>query len=403
MVVSISTVNAQKLSQETINKAIDKLNCLATENSVTESKMAWKCDCNSSPNYDIIKNSIPADLSNTLALSSEINQIKKQSVPSATKNDLIKFLTEDVFTKKSQYAKLYSFALARSNREEFVDWKKKLETHISEVVSKSTLKQKQLDNDDIDQSSPQKEPVVEHEMNTIENESESIESKSFAFIDKGIFAFEIDVVAIMLMIILVIVIVKLSNGSFADAPIRSKRDIPEHIRSYVKEKIESANFVNRGSVNSVHSSNEISRLKEEIFHLNKEIELLSQYVHAEKYKNQEEIKKDHKIINEAIYLSNPNNEGGFNDSSSSTSYKEGASIYRFVKSSSNEASFQIDERESSIKMAMQFPEKNILPVCDSENEYEPRFTKVRTIEPGKVSLEGGKWKVKRKAKIRYES
>ena len=41
-------------------------------------------------------------------------------------------------------------------------------------------------------------------------------------------------------------------------------------RNYVKEKIESASFTNRGSINTGYSSNEISLLKEEIFQLRKE-------------------------------------------------------------------------------------------------------------------------------------
>jgi hypothetical protein len=421
IVISTSTVNAQKVSQETIDRAIDKLNCLATENSVTESKKAWKCDCASNPNYDIIKSAIPADLANTSALSSEINHIKNHSVPAATRDDLIKFLSEDVFTKQPQYAKLYSFASARSSKEAFKEWKRKLKADISEIVSTATLEQEQSENEVAQQPLVQKEQVVKQVVDKegYENKSDSVEGKSEAVAGKDIFTFEIDVVAIILMVLLGIMLVKLSNGKSFEEPIRSNRDIPDSIRRYVKDKIkemESESFGNRGPMNSVYSLNEISRLKDEIFQLKREMEALSQKFDAKKIpfeviqtkdedSNLETRKQlvENKTSNEAIYLSTPNIDGGFNDSSSSISYKEGASIYRFIKSSTNEASFQIDDRESSIKMAMQFPEKNILPVCDSENEYEPKFTKVRTIEPGKVSLEGGKWNVKRKAKIRYES
>jgi hypothetical protein len=416
IVIAVSTVKAQKVSQETINKAVDKLNCLATENSVIESKKTWKCDCSSNPGYDKIKGAIPNDLSNTSALSNEINQIKNQNVPASSKDELIKYLSEDVFTKQSQFARLYSFASSRASNSSFKEWKRKLKSEISEIAANTTNEEKKPDEEIVQQPPVQEPPVVEQVVNTKENEAESVEGKIDPGVSKSVFTFEIDVVAIILMILLGIVIIKLSNSSSTTSPVQSKRDIPETIRNYVKEKIESASFSNRGSINTGYSSNEISRLKDEIFQLRKEIESLNQKVYAEKIPfeviqpkyedpNSETRRptNENKTSNEAIYLSTPNNEGSFNDSSSSTSYREGASIYKFVKSSSNEASFQIDDRESSIKMAMQFPEKNILPVCDSENEYEPKYSKVKTIEPGKVSLEGGKWNVKRKAKIRYES
>jgi uncharacterized protein YdcH (DUF465 family) len=416
IVIAVSTVKAQKVSQEIINKAVDKLNCLATENSVIESKKTWKCDCSSNPGYDKIKGAIPNDLSNTLALSNEINQIKNQKVPAASKDELIKYLSEDVFTKQSQFARLYSFASSRASNSAFKEWKRKLKSEISEIAANATNKEKKPDEEIVQEPPVQEPPVVEQVVNTSENKAESVEDKREPEVSKSVFTFEIDVVAIILMILLGIVIIKLSNSTPTASPVQSKRDIPDSIRNYVKEKIESASFTNRGSINTGYSSNEISRLKDEIFQLKKEIESLNQKVYAEKIPfeviqpkyedpNSETRRptNENKTSNEAIYLSTPNNEGSFNDSSSSTSYREGASIYKFVKSSSNEASFQIDDRESSIKMAMQFPEKNILPVCDSENEYEPKYSKVKTIEPGKVSLEGGKWNVKRKAKIRYES
>ena len=46
---------------------------------------------NENPKFDLIKNSIPSDLSNTLLLSEEINKIKNQNVPSASKEELIDF------------------------------------------------------------------------------------------------------------------------------------------------------------------------------------------------------------------------------------------------------------------------------------------------------------------------
>ena len=416
MYLSISSVFAQSVSQETIGKAVDKLNCLATENSVTVSKKEWKCNCESNPSYDVIKKAIPADLSTTLALSDEINQIKNQPIPSASKDELINYLSEDVFTKQSQYSKLFSFATARGSNKAFKEWKKNLKFEINNIVSSATPEQKQPPTETVQQPPVQAKPLPEQVTPAKEDVTESNETKDESVKTKQLFTFEIDVVSIILMIVLGIVIIKLNNSNSTETPIQSKRDIPESIRNYVKDKINDATFSSRGNVSSGYSSNEISRLKDEIYKLTKEIESINQKIYAEKIpfeviqpKYDEVNSEAKKIIsenkggNETIFLSTPSNEGSFTDSSSSSVYREGASIYKFIKTNSNEATFQIDDRDSSIKMAMQFPEKNILPVCDSENEYEPKYNKVRTIELGKVSLEGGKWNVKRKAKIRYES
>ena len=104
-----------------------------------------------------------------------------------------------------------------------------------------------------------------------------------------------------------------------------------------------------------------------------------------------------------FYLSTPNSDGSFNNSSASPTYKEGASIYKFQNTQSNQAKFKVDERESSVRLAMRFPDKNIDPVCDALNKFDPNPKKILTDEPGIAELIGDKWKVITKARIRYES
>ncbi|SFW83340.1 hypothetical protein [Chitinophaga sancti] len=106
---------------------------------------------------------------------------------------------------------------------------------------------------------------------------------------------------------------------------------------------------------------------------------------------------------EFFFLSTPNSNGTFNVSSASASYREGATIYRFVKDSFNKASFCIDEREASIKLALQYPDKSIDPVCDALNAYNAKATKIVTQKPGTAELQGDKWVLMTKAKITYES
>jgi hypothetical protein len=105
----------------------------------------------------------------------------------------------------------------------------------------------------------------------------------------------------------------------------------------------------------------------------------------------------------SVYLSIPNFDGSFNDSSASTNYKDGASIYRFTKISNNTASFRIENKEASVQLALQFPDKSIYPVCNAENAFNPNAKSITTITPGIARLEGGKWIIERKAEIRYEA
>ena len=115
--------------------------------------------------------------------------------------------------------------------------------------------------------------------------------------------------------------------------------------------------------------------------------------------------KQTEVISQTFFLSTPNSDGSFNESSSSSTYKDGATIYRFTKIGSNRAKFQIDEKDASARLALQYPDKNIDPVCDAVNAFNPKATRITTVEQGEAELQNGKWVVDRnkKAKIKYEN
>ncbi len=105
---------------------------------------------------------------------------------------------------------------------------------------------------------------------------------------------------------------------------------------------------------------------------------------------------------EVFYLSTPNSDGSFNRSSASPEYREGASVYRFMKTSYNRATFQVDEHEGAIRLALSYHYKALEPVCEAENAFRRDARSVKTISQGEAELQGEKWVVTRKAKIRYE-
>jgi hypothetical protein len=104
-----------------------------------------------------------------------------------------------------------------------------------------------------------------------------------------------------------------------------------------------------------------------------------------------------------FFLSTPNSDGSFNNSSANSAFREGASIYKFQNTKDNRAQFKIDERDASVKLALNYPDKNIDPVCDALNAFDPRARKIFTEVPGIAELTGDKWRVITKARIRYES
>lgn len=108
-------------------------------------------------------------------------------------------------------------------------------------------------------------------------------------------------------------------------------------------------------------------------------------------------------LREVIYLSTPNSDGSFNVSSASTLFKEGASIYRITKISNRIGKFQIEEKEGAIKLALQYPDKNIDPVCETLNSFYPNAKHIKTDIEGEVELINDKWMKTKKAKIYYES
>lgn len=104
-----------------------------------------------------------------------------------------------------------------------------------------------------------------------------------------------------------------------------------------------------------------------------------------------------------FFLSTPNSDGSFNNSSANFSFREGASIYKFQNTKDNRAQFKIDERDASVKLALAYPDKNIDPVCDALNAFDPRARKIFTVDFGLAELVGDRWRVITKARIRYES
>jgi hypothetical protein len=105
-----------------------------------------------------------------------------------------------------------------------------------------------------------------------------------------------------------------------------------------------------------------------------------------------------------FYMSTPNNDGSFNQSSYSPIFKPSASYYLFVVNSANslQASFFFVDDEKAVITAIHYPDTYIDPVCTAENAINYSARKIKTSVPGIMEKSGDKWVLIRKATISYE-
>ena len=122
----------------------------------------------------------------------------------------------------------------------------------------------------------------------------------------------------------------------------------------------------------------------------------SQYI---KHTSEEKPKKK-EDFNDIFYLSSPNKDGSFNAESIQLNYGSG-SVYKFSRISIEKANFEIEPR--AVKLALRYPNINLDPVCEPLNAYNPNAESILTETPGVARLNGDKWILEKKAKIRYTS
>ena len=412
VIIAVSgLVNAQQISKESFEKSVDFINCKSVELSLkgkTEILIRFQqsCPC---------KNGIGASETNefltsvggydaTISLSNEIELLKRGFNKNWKTEDAAKFLTETIFSDKNKYQKLYSFADKRikENKASFETFKLDLKENLVPILESSA--ELSSSNDAPTEITSQVElSSLDQRLTLLEQKTEpnAVEKSWF----DGI-TFQFDVFAILISIITILIILKIFYINSDSGSV-----VSENIKTYVKSKISDASNNNGGSNSSVNSyelknlKDEIEKLKIEIKKLNASIEntKIPLEIVQTKQESSYQTTKESEIKTETFFLSSPNSEGSFNESSASNNYKEGASIYKFTKMGNGRARFQIDERETSIKLAIQYPDRSIIPVCDSINEFEPKYTRLSTLNQGEVELTNGKWKVTSKAKIKYES
>lgn len=394
IVLACGAVRAQ-VSKEVFEKMVDHVNCKAIELTLAKIPEQYKqyqkdCPCQDDPGFTKISAFLTtgSDYDATIALSKEIETLKSLS-GEIKKEALVSFLSDEIFKNNVQYQKLFAFAGKRKNDPAFPIFKESLKNDLAAILATDTLIRQQEKAAGDNENVPQ------------ENKAAVNDRKSFF----GGFSFEIDILSILIAVLVVLLLLRFGKKSSS-----SKKDrVPGNIKGYVEKKLDDALF-------TMHSDIDITGLRKEIRDLRSQLERIGNKVENQKtseilspkydqpsYASWQEAKQPEiKPQQDILFLSTPNADGSFNESSASPNFREGASIYRFTKITNTRAKFQIEERDASVKLALQYPDKNIDPVCDAVNPYNPKARKIVTTEAGEVELVNDKWMKSIKARIRYE-
>lgn len=388
-----------QVSRESYEKAVDILNCqsvyyslsvLSPTSGVT-AKFKTNCNCENNPVFEKIKSSIPETELKTIEISSEIQELKSQDISAFDQSRALDFLLNASFNKSKI---LKDFRNQLDQKRKLSDYKANL-TQLLEGVLQENI-----------QANTSNQNESESKLSALESRIQIIEQNQSVKEEKpGIFGGFSDYLVLLAIILSIL-------GLFLAL---RKRDNYEELMPRIlnsdrlKDLIRSQNSPTRVSQNNQSINSDLRAANDRIGDLDYQIKVLKEKVEEltkEKSKQQtnqfsQEVRQPESKT-EILFLSTPNSDGSFNESSASNTYKDGASIYRLIKTGNSNANFQIDEKETSIKLALQYPDKNIDPVCDAENAFNPRANRISTIKMGEAELQNGKWIINSKAVIRYE-
>ncbi len=426
---TISCISKAQTSEDTFKKGVDYVNCKTIELSLKSDTANYKkylkeCPCKKATYTKIYKflTSMTPLLEVTISLSAEIERIKNKFDEKKTSDEIIQYLSETILNDKGISQQLFVFAEKRRGDASLSKFKSDLKKNLSRILStqsipivepqpnaglvphQSVTVTAQNDSLGVVQTNSDLEAklsVLENKLNHLDSDkgTRSNEEKKGWF--DG-FPIQIDILTLIISLILTLTILKTFKGR-----LNREDEVSNKLKNYIADKISRIQF--NSNSNSGISTNEFRKLKDDIESLKSEIKQLKMnppfeviQQNNEQKSFQENKQADVKTQAETFFLSAPNPDGSFNESSASSTYKDGASIYKFTKVGNNKAKFQIDEREASIKLALQYPGQLIDPVCDPLNAFNPKAKRIITDSLGEAELVHDKWIRNTKAKIKYE-
>jgi hypothetical protein len=402
-----------QIDKDSYVKSIDLLNCRAVEltfkrNKEKLSSFNKSCPCDST-SFVGIQKYIKADGNPkaTMDLSKEIDELKKEFRENWQKDDLITYLSEDVFNDKEKYPNIYAFSDRRKGKQELDSFKARIRNELNiKLIAKEA------------QPPPTKlieggETIISKEQVKIPPDS-IIEKKG----GEGMFGDYSDYLTLLSILLGTTALLVALTKPISERSYKAIRD--RLIGSGpMNRHFHNKNMLSKSDTpkfpNTDYLERWVSTLESKIKWLEESIEISKAKVANSPNQTQLETKSEaderRVLIHEeqpqqtrveTLYMSSPNSDGSFDEYSASQTYREGATIYQFTKSNPNKAFFKIAEKDASIKLALQLRDKRIDPACEATNAFN-HAKGLKTIQQVEAELVNGKWVVVTKARIQYES
>lgn len=369
------------------DKAIDYLNCNLVKLYLKKGDKSKfntfdnKCDCNTADYNEITNLLLKLDAKQTSFLSKAIDSSKSmiRSNPDKIKDILL----EEISKIDGNFWAV--------NKQDLIDFLE--QNKVEDLINKTADSLKSLDSTNLSNHD------TGAQIATSDSTSVNVEEPQKPFLEINNITDILSITAILLSSLSIIIsFLKRKEKGTTNESIINALLTDQKVKEYIQKQASSIQPVS----NYANNSNQFEDLKSRITDLEKIVNSMkSDTGNVTNLTNTSNLEIKEKV--EIFYLSTPNMDGSFNESSSSAIYKEGATIYKFTKTSFNKAKFEIDSKSASMKLALQYPDKNIDPVCDAVGPYFPTATRIATIQPGEAELQGDKWIRNTKAKISYES
>ena len=405
-------ITQAQVSKKSYDKAVDYLNCTTVELSLKDNRRLTefqkKCPCGTTSYTQINQFLTSVKLDETISLSNEVEGLKKMFKENWEKNEAFTFLSESVFSEKTKYQNISKFADRRKGKIELDNYKTSLKGYLASTLFESGAIEafpqtnSQLNVTILEQSFDDRIAKLENIIN----------AKNEDNVFFGGFSDYLIIFSILLSAIALFLGFRKKSGNDFEMSNELKKYINEKIDKTINDKIDKTNWnrstpnINVGTADLRDANNRIRDLESQIEKIKFQLINLNPVLNYTAQTTQTKIQeiKQPEVIIQTFFLSTPNSDGSFNEKYSSLTYLDGATIYRFSKIGNNRAKFQIDEKDASVRLALQYPDKNIEPVCEGVNALNPKATRITTVEQGEAELQNGKWVVDKtkKAKIKYE-
>jgi hypothetical protein len=211
-----------------------------------------------------------------------------------------------------------------------------------------------------------------------------------------------DIKNIIILILFILIVVYFILNQKLNKKIREQRSKIEDHKNQLKSTYN----------NHSDSNNSINNLQSKIKELDKQITDLK--IKLEQKENDKtefnepiinvipEVSNPEKIEAKIKYFKAPISDGSFSKNHQSDTIEFANTMFKFeIQKDEKRAKFEFCGDEKVIKHAINFSDLNIEKVCDYVNTKNNFRTQIINIEPGIVELDGNKWIVKQKAKIKF--